>query len=88
MKALKYKRTLSLLSVRFLVVATIAACQTQTSNLKTSISNRTDCRTIEHEVGETEVCGQPERIVVLGPYVLEPLLTLGVQPIGFADHVA
>ena len=26
--------------------------------------------------------------MVLGPYALEPLLSLGVQPIGFADHVA
>jgi iron complex transport system substrate-binding protein len=91
MKALKYKRTL--LSVRFLVVAVIAlgaiaACQTQTSNPETSISNRTDCRIVEHEVGETEICDQPERIVVLGPYVLEPLLALGVQPMGFADHEA
>jgi iron complex transport system substrate-binding protein len=90
MKALKYKRTL--LSVLFLVVATIAlgaiaSCQSQTSNPKTSISNRTDCRTIEHEAGETEVCDRPERIVVLGPYVLEPLLALGVQPVAFADHV-
>jgi iron complex transport system substrate-binding protein len=93
MKALKYKRTLSLLSVRFLVVATIApcaiaACQTQTHNPETSKSNRTDCRTIKHEAGETQVCGQPERIVVLGPYVLEPLLALKVQPVAFADHDA
>jgi len=34
------------------------------------------------------VCGQPERIVVLGPYVLEYLIALDVQPIGYADHVA
>jgi len=33
------------------------------------------------------VCGQPQRIVALGPYVLESLLTLGIQPVGFADHM-
>ncbi|MEM9809428.1 MAG: iron-siderophore ABC transporter substrate-binding protein, partial [Cyanobacteria bacterium P01_D01_bin.56] len=31
---------------------------------------------------------QPQRIVVLGPYVLEFLLALGEQPIGFADHMS
>ncbi|MEM8639736.1 MAG: iron-siderophore ABC transporter substrate-binding protein [Cyanobacteria bacterium P01_G01_bin.54] len=43
---------------------------------------------IKHQHGATQICGQPQRIVVLGPYVLEPLLALGVQPIGYADHVA
>lgn len=46
------------------------------------------CRTIEHQLGTTEVCGQPQRIVVLGPYLLEQVLALGAQPAGFADHVA
>lgn len=82
-----------LFSIRFLIIATIAAlaiasCQNQTSDREISNSNQADCRTIEHEAGETEVCGQPQRIVVLGPYILEPLLALGVQPIGFADHMA
>lgn len=52
-----------------------------------STTSTTDCRTIKHELGETEVCGQPQRIVVLGPYVLEPLLALDVQPVAFADHI-
>ena len=80
-------------SIRFLVLSVflgmaIASCQSQANKLETSTSNRTDCRTIEHEAGETAVCGEPERIVVLGPYVLEPLLALGVQPIAYGDHVA
>lgn len=37
-------------------------------------------------MGETEICGTPKRIIVLGPYVLEPLLALNVQPVGYADH--
>ena len=78
--------------IRFLIlsifmVGAIASCQSQTNN-ETFTSNQTDCRTIEHEAGETEVCSQPQRIVVLGPYVLEPLLTLGVQPVAYGDHVA
>ncbi|MEM8672880.1 MAG: iron-siderophore ABC transporter substrate-binding protein [Cyanobacteria bacterium P01_G01_bin.67] len=85
MKALKYKKFLILPIILGLA---LASCQTQTSNPETSTSNQAECRTVEHEAGETEVCGQPEQIVVLGPYVLEPLLALGVQPIGFADHIA
>lgn len=85
MKVLGFKKFLMLLII---LGGAIASCQSQTNNSKTSTSNRTDCRTIEHEVGETEICGQPKRIVVLGPYVLEPLLALGVQPIGFAEHGA
>ena len=80
-------------SIRFLVLfvfmgMAIASCQSQTNNSKTSTSNQTDCRTVEHEAGETEVCGEPQKIVVLGPYVLEPLLALGVQPVAYGDHVA
>ncbi|WP_416671892.1 ABC transporter substrate-binding protein [Egbenema bharatensis] len=46
-----------------------------------------DCRTFDHSMGQTEVCGQPERIVVLGPNLLELLLVLEEQPVGFADHI-
>ena len=80
-------------SIRFLVLSVfvgiaISSCQSQANNLETSTSNQADCRTIKHEAGETEVCSQPQRIVVLGPYVLEPLLALGVQPVAYGDHVA
>ncbi|MEM8718513.1 MAG: iron-siderophore ABC transporter substrate-binding protein [Cyanobacteria bacterium P01_G01_bin.39] len=82
-----------LLWVRFLVVAAIAlgataSCQSQANRQEISTSNRTDCRTVEHKAGETEVCGQPERIVVLGDYFLESLLSLGLQPVAFAGVVA
>ncbi|MEM9806082.1 MAG: iron-siderophore ABC transporter substrate-binding protein, partial [Cyanobacteria bacterium P01_D01_bin.56] len=45
------------------------------------------CRKVQHTQGDTEVCGQPERIVVLGPYLLEQVLALGVQPSGYGDHI-
>ncbi|BAY67809.1 iron citrate ABC transporter substrate-binding protein [Nostoc sp. PCC 7120 = FACHB-418] len=51
------------------------------------ISPSTECQVIQHQVGETQVCGQPQKIVALGPNVLEILLALDVQPVGFADHV-
>ena len=91
MRTWKYKNIL--LSIRFLVLSVfvglaIASCQNQTNNSENSIANQTDCRAIEHEAGETEICGRPQRVAVLGPYVLEPLLALGVQPVAYGDHVA
>ncbi|MEM9803913.1 MAG: iron-siderophore ABC transporter substrate-binding protein [Cyanobacteria bacterium P01_D01_bin.56] len=71
-----------------IALGAISSCQPQTSNRETSTSNQTDCRTIEHEAGETEVCGQPQRIVVLGSNSLETLLSLNVQPVAFADIAA
>jgi iron complex transport system substrate-binding protein len=63
------------------------ACQETTDHpvVQPSVTS-VNCRIIEHEVGETEICGQPQRIVVLGPSVLESLLALDVQPTGFADY--
>ena len=52
-----------------------------------SDSTTENCRMIQHEMSETEVCGQPQRIVVLGPYALESLLAVGVQPVAYADYV-
>ena len=70
-----------------------AACGGADSNLDSlsqptapSAAGSEDCCIVQHAVGETEVCGQPQRIVVLGPYVLEPLLALGIQPVAYADH--
>ena len=44
------------------------------------------CHTIEHTAGATEICGQPENVVVLGSNLLELMLALEVQPAGFADR--
>lgn len=86
---------IKLLLLTAIVTVAIAACNAKTLSTKSDQSPSfhesaapTDCRTIEHEAGETEVCGHLQRIVALGPYVLEPLLALDVQPIGYADHVA
>ena len=86
---------IKLLLLTAFVTAAIAACNAKTlptdsgqSSSSHDSATPTDCRTIKHEAGATKVCGQPQRIVVLGPYVLEPLLALDVQPIGYADHVA
>ncbi|MEM6612427.1 MAG: iron-siderophore ABC transporter substrate-binding protein [Cyanobacteria bacterium P01_C01_bin.72] len=88
-----------------LVVIAIASCQGRDEKVKYSSSDTADCRTIEHEAGQTQICetarcagsprwrdcrvrGQPERIVVLGPFILEALLALDVQPLAYADYFA
>ncbi|MDV3351200.1 iron-siderophore ABC transporter substrate-binding protein [Leptothoe sp. LEGE 181152] len=73
-------------------VTAITACQKSTgqssrSNNLSNLSNRIDCQTITHKAGETEICGYPDKIVVLGPSVLESLLALDVQPVAYADYL-
>lgn len=43
------------------------------------------CRAIPHDLGETQICGTPQRIVALDTPSLDLLLALGVEPIGFAE---
>lgn len=47
-----------------------------------------NCRTVEHELGATEICGQPERIAILSPHILDVGLALGAQPAAYAETVA
>ena len=54
---------------------------------KPSTSTVTEiCQTIAHDAGETEVCGEPRKIVTVGPNLLELLLALDVQPVGHAEY--
>ncbi len=78
------------LALVVMTIVAIAACQNPTNQpssetVSATSSNPADCRIIEHEMGETEICGQPQRIVVLAPYHLESLLALDIQPAGFAN---
>ena len=85
----KIAARLRFFAIAILVLIAIVACQGSRPELVSiSPSSTINCRLIQQEVGETKICGQPKRIVALGPYSLEPLLALGIQSIGFADHVA
>ncbi|AFY71446.1 ABC-type transporter, periplasmic subunit [Thalassoporum mexicanum PCC 7367] len=92
---MKFSVSIRLL-VSVMLVGAIAACQPaqsdrpatdETANESNSPATP-DCRLVEHDAGETEICGQPQRVVALGPYALEPLLALEIQPIAFADHIS
>jgi iron complex transport system substrate-binding protein len=89
LKSLKVHRILKLFLLVMFTSFTIIACGDLVTQYTVSqkISPSTECQVIQHQVGETQVCGQPQKIVALGPNVLEILLALDVQPVGFADHV-
>jgi iron complex transport system substrate-binding protein len=78
------------LTIAVLTVTTVTACQDLVNRSSvgstSNSSSSNECRNFEHEMGTTKVCGQPQRIVVLGPYYLDPLLSLGVQPVAYGDH--
>ena len=81
------------LALGLLTAFTIAACYSRISQssggtTSTALSDPGHCRIIEHGVGATNICGQPQRIVVLGPFYLELLLALDMQPTGYGDHAA
>jgi iron complex transport system substrate-binding protein len=72
------------------ILLSLSACYGQsTKNLK-NVNNlsSSDCQTVQHERGETQVCGQPQRIIALNPKMLDILLSLEVQPIGYAEIFA
>ncbi|AFY71456.1 ABC-type transporter, periplasmic subunit [Thalassoporum mexicanum PCC 7367] len=54
---------------------------------QTALDGAVACRMIQHDVGETEVCGKPQKIAVLGSHILDLLLSLGHQPAGYAAPV-
>ena len=83
-----------LVSAAFLIVS-LAACsggaglstvQGEQTPDRATTQLASNCRTVRHTAGETEICGRPEKIVALSPYTLEPILALGLQPAGFANH--
>lgn len=44
----------------------------------------TNCRIIDHAKGQTEICGQLQRVAALSPYILDMILALGVEPAAYA----
>jgi iron complex transport system substrate-binding protein len=44
-------------------------------------------RVVEHAMGETEISGRPERVVVLDTGELDSAMTLGVRPVGAVEAI-
>lgn len=76
-----------------LLISSLTACHSQptaknlpASSLSVQISDtHPSCQVINHTWGETELCEPPQRIIALDPHALDLLLSLGIQPIGYAE---
>lgn len=67
-------------SIGVAFAATSISNPTTSTNLSTS--NDDEVRVIKHLMGETEIAGTPESIIVLDSYLIEPLLAFDTEPIG------
>lgn len=82
------RRPIRFLLLLLLVALLGIACQNaavEPPTAKEPATTITDCRIVEHEMGATEVCGQPQRVAVLSPHMLDNVLSLGVQPFAYAQ---
>lgn len=61
----------------FMVALAITSC-VQKIEQTSSLKQESNCRQVQHQMGEAKICDEPKRIVALGPNVLEPLLALQV----------
>lgn len=84
----KYQSILGILMIMLLVVG----CGSQATESGQAASSQpvqqetaATVRTIKHELGETEVKGTPERVVVLEFSFVDAVASLGVKPVGVAD---
>ena len=50
------------------------------------VSDPAQRRVIKHQMGETEITGMPERVVVLYSIYAGDVRALGVQPVGIVDR--
>ncbi|WP_324282349.1 iron-siderophore ABC transporter substrate-binding protein [Cyanobacterium aponinum UTEX 3221] len=70
-----------IISICILIIGCNNVSQNQT------ISKDESCRLVKHQMGETKVCGTPEKVVALSPHILDSILALGVQPIAYAETI-
>lgn len=80
-----FMRLLTLSVMVVLVACTTPAVPNPPTTAASVAQSATDCRLIEHMAGATEVCGEPQRVVALSPHMLDILLSLGGQPMGYAE---
>ncbi|MGD1904306.1 MAG: ABC transporter substrate-binding protein [Geitlerinemataceae cyanobacterium] len=83
---MRYLRQLAFGLLSLLACIYIAACsrpQSPVSSLKTAntgADRAETCRTIEHSVGQTEICDRPQEVATLSFHALDLLLSLGQEP--------
>lgn len=78
----------TILSALLLLSCSSTTLQPEGKNSTGTQSQRpgADCQVIQHDAGETQLCGQPQEVVALDPHTLDLLLSLDVQPVGYAEE--
>ncbi len=80
---IRIKRCLSF--VLFAAVLTLAACSG--AGTGSEGGDEPAGRIVKHAMGETEIAGTPQRVVVLDTGELDSAMTLGVKPVGSVEAV-
>lgn len=64
----------------------ITACGKPTEIISSDQTRQefSNCRIVQHEIEEINICDQPQKIVTLSMHMLDILLSLGGQPTGYA----
>ncbi|MEL6437954.1 MAG: iron-siderophore ABC transporter substrate-binding protein [Cyanobacteria bacterium J06621_8] len=95
---IKLRRYISFILLVICAVIFIVACDraaylkgnpsfNSSESANTVSSNSESCRLVKHAIGKTEVCGQPQKVAVISPRILDSILALGVQPAAVAQNV-
>ncbi|PSB64479.1 iron-siderophore ABC transporter substrate-binding protein [Chroococcidiopsis cubana CCALA 043] len=75
-----------LIALSFLVTTACYSPVIQKYNIP--ITSSPGCRIVQHRLGETCIPVKPKRIIALDPrYLVDPVLALGIQPIGMATSI-
>jgi iron complex transport system substrate-binding protein len=76
--------------ITFSCIVAIIACDRPIAEKTAAnlVASSSECRTIQYKLGESCIPAEPQRIVALDPrYILDPLLALGIRPVGFSSYV-
>jgi len=84
-RQLRNVKILKLLVFALLSFSLATACNGDTSPNGSSTAN---CRTIQHEMGESCVPPEPKRVVVMAGTEIEPVVALGIMPVGASTRPA
>lgn len=78
-----------LMAFSFLIITACYSPVTQKADISTGhLITPSECRVVQHKLGKTCIPIKPNRIIALEPrYALDPLLAIGIKPIGFASYV-
>ncbi|WP_026736233.1 ABC transporter substrate-binding protein [Fischerella sp. PCC 9605] len=80
-----------LMAFSFLLITACYSPVTQKSDISKKQLATSECRVIQHKLGETCVPYKPQRIIALeDAWIVDPLLALGIKPVGtvtFAKQV-